>query len=346
MTPARVTRRPTDLECVAVGTPVVAVVMRTKDRPRYLERAIASVRAQTLPDFELVIVNDGGSPTEVDEFVTATADPRIRVIHNARSTGMVAASNRALDESDSEFVAVHDDDDSWHPTFLERTTGHLRETGAMGVIATTDKVVEELTAGEFVTLGRTRLFPGLRFINLYRMCSENYATPIAFVYRRSALDEVGAYDERFGGAADWEFGLRFLQRYEIEFLASEEALALYHHRPEATGIDSNSVYTGEHRRAENRVANEALRADLAAGGLGLGFVLNALRTRTDADEALFERQKHAMDDRVEYLAACIAKVDQRVEALQHAVTPSERLKADLAFLRGMPRTLLKRLGRG
>jgi hypothetical protein len=66
-----------------------------------------------------------------------------------------------------------------------------------------------------------------------------------------------------------------------------------------------------------------------------------LRHDYERGESLFERHKVATDDRVEYLASCIAKVDQRVEALQTAVTPAQRLKADLAFLRSVPRILLR-----
>ncbi len=317
--------------------------MRTKDRPQFLERALGSVLAQTQRDFEVVLVNDGGSPDVLDQVVSRSADPRIRVLHSPESHGMVAASNRALAESDSAVVAVHDDDDTWDPAFLERTTNHLDETGAMGVVATADKIVERVVDGRFETLEQTRLFPELRYLNLYRMCFENYATPIAFVYRREALATVGGYDVRFGGAADWEFALRFLRRFDIEYLRSETPLAYYHHRPDTTGIDANSVYTGEHSRLENVVANELLRADLADGRLGLGLIVNELRFGYEAGERMFTREKEAIDERVEYLASCVAKVDQRVEALHEASTPSARLKADLAFLRALPRTVLRRI---
>jgi glycosyltransferase involved in cell wall biosynthesis len=324
----------------------VAVVLRTKDRPRFLERAVASVLGQTFDDLELIVVNDGGAPASVDAVVDRAADGRVRVLHNAGSEGMVAATNRALAASDSTFVAIHDDDDTWAPTFLERTVGHLGQSEAMGVVATADRVVERVVDERIETLARERLFPDLRFVSLYRLCFENLATPIAFLYRREALAAVGRYDERFGGAADWEFALRFVRAFEVDYLRTEEALAFYHHRPDATGIDTNSVYTEEHRRLESRVANELLRDDLTAGRLGLGLIVNAVRFGYDADERMFAREKEALDERIEYLASCVAKVDQRVEALQEAVTPSARLKADLAFVRQLPWTVGRRLRRG
>src|SRR5947208_16048547 len=116
--------------------------MRTKDRPHFLERALTSVLGQTHRDFELVLVNDGGAREPIEEIVGHAADPRVHVLHNPDSAGMVAATNRALAESESTYVAVHDDDDTWAPTFLERTTARLATTAAMGLVTTTDRINE------------------------------------------------------------------------------------------------------------------------------------------------------------------------------------------------------------
>ncbi len=319
--------------------------MRTRNRPLFLERALLSVVSQTFGDFELIVVNDGGDPGAVERLVADCGDPRVRVLHVDESSGMEAASNRALRESDSTYVAIHDDDDTWAPEFLEQMTGLLESTGAMGAIATTDRVVERVEGDRVVTVERTRLFPGLRFVNLYRLCFENYATPICFLYRRDAFETIGYYDEELLSAGDWEFALRFLSHYEIELLRTPEALAFYHHRPEAGDGEVNAVYTDRHARFENLVANRLLRADLAAGRFGLGTIVNAVKYGRDWDEALFARGQRASNTQVEYLAECLRKVDERLMALQEAVTPSERLKADLAFLRSLPRRVARRAGR-
>jgi glycosyltransferase involved in cell wall biosynthesis len=326
----------------------VAVVMRTKDRPVLLERAVRSVVSQTFSDFELIVVNDGGDPEAVDELIRRHPAPepaRVRTVHHAKPAGLLSPPNAPIRDSASVFVAIHDDDDSWHPEFLEQTTCRLQETGAMGVIATTDKVVEALDGDRIDTVERSRLHPGLRFLSLYEMCFENYATPIAFLYRREAYDAIGGYDESLETVADWDFAIRFLSRYEIEFLETPDALAFYHHRPEAVGVGTNSVYTDRHRRAENLIANRYLRDDISSGRPGLGLVMNALRHDYAAGESLFERHRVSGDERNEYLAECIRKLDARVSDLQTAISPSERLKSDLRFARSLPRLFARRLGR-
>jgi glycosyltransferase involved in cell wall biosynthesis len=333
-----------------VGHAVVTVITRTKDRPLFLERAIRSVFSQTYTDFRLIVVNDGGDAAAVDGAVrreAGAASSRLEVVHHAvplgRGAGMVLV-NQAARNSKSTYVVVHDDDDTWHPSFLELSVRRLEETGAMGVIATTDMVVERVENDRIVTVEQRPLYPGLQAINLYRMCLVNHAAPISFLYRRAAFDTVGYYDEELDGVSDWDFALRFLLHYDIEYLHTREAIAFYHHRPSARDLEINSVYTESHRIAENRIANRYLRDDIASGRLGLGFLLNSLRFASEREDAMFEREQLVAREQVEYLAECIRKLDARVQDLQRAGTPGARLKSDLAFLRSLPGKLLRRIG--
>jgi len=94
-----------------------SVVIPARDRVEELERAIASVLAQTDGDFELVIVDDGS--TTPLERVVGCRDSRLRFVRQdnagparARNTGMLAARGT--------FVAFLDSDDTWEPTKLAR----------------------------------------------------------------------------------------------------------------------------------------------------------------------------------------------------------------------------------
>lgn len=81
----------------------IAVITRTKDRPLLLARCIRTVLEQTETDWIHVIVNDGGDPAPVDAAVKRHADRyrnRVRVIHNATSAGMEAASNIGIRASE------------------------------------------------------------------------------------------------------------------------------------------------------------------------------------------------------------------------------------------------------
>ena len=107
----------------------VAIITRTKNRPLLLARAMHSIRDQTFKDYIWVLVNDAGEQESVDEIANQAREHGLecRVIHRDRSVGMEAASNHGIRESDSEFIVIHDDDDSWEDGFLEQTVPFLQQ---------------------------------------------------------------------------------------------------------------------------------------------------------------------------------------------------------------------------
>ena len=268
-------------------TPRVSIVTRTKNRPALLGRAIDSALGQTLTSWEMIIVNDGGEPGPVNALVkqiAARAAGRIKVVHNRKSVGMEAASNKALSVARGEFVVIHDDDDSWAPAFLEKTVAHLDGADACvgGVVTHSSKVTECLEGDVVTLLGSEAYTPGLAAITLMAMARGNMFPPIAFLYRRSVLKTVGKYNHKLPVLGDWEFNLRFLERYEIEVL--QESLANYHIRPSTrTGIYSNTIIGGLdlHLKYDTRLRNELMRDDIRRGRPGLGFLVNMGRMMND-----------------------------------------------------------------
>ncbi|QQG50896.1 MAG: glycosyltransferase family 2 protein [Candidatus Saccharibacteria bacterium] len=265
--------------------PEVAIITRTKDRAILLERAIQSVHKQTMGDFIHVIINDAGDPEPVDRLVAKyekIIKGRVKVIHNDRSSGMEAASNKAIQSVDSVFVAIHDDDDTWHPEFLERSVESMKKNDSMGVVVRTDKVTEELVgaSGPVNHVKTEQWMPDMKVINLYRQCIDNQMTPITFIYRRSVFKEIGYYDETLPVLGDWDFGIRFLQKYDVEFLDPGFALANYHHRKFVAGSTANNSFgsgTDRHRYYSNKLMNKYLRQEIAEGRLGVGYIMSKLK---------------------------------------------------------------------
>jgi glycosyltransferase involved in cell wall biosynthesis len=270
-----------------ISRPRVSIVTRTKNRPVLLRRALASVLDQDFAAWEMLIVNDGGDREPVERLVAEVAIPaqgRIRLIHNSQSLGMEAASNRALDDATGEYVVIHDDDDSWEPRFLSTCVAHMdgAEECVGGVVTLSAKVVERLEEDSVHIESIEPYTPNLTTITLLAMARSNMFPPIAFLFRRSALDAVGRYRRDLPVLGDWEFNLRFLARYEIEVI--EDSLANYHFRPATrSGIYSNTVIGGLdlHRKYDTRLRNEWLREDLRAGKAGLGFLVNMGRMFND-----------------------------------------------------------------
>jgi len=105
----------------------ISVIIPLFNKAAYIERALASVAAQTFTDYEVIVIDDGS--TDGGAAVAANSrDPRVRVLSQP-NTGPGAARNRGLAEASGEFIAFLDADDEWLPDFLLRALAVL-ESGA------------------------------------------------------------------------------------------------------------------------------------------------------------------------------------------------------------------------
>ena len=105
--------------------PAVSVLMTAFNRELYVGPAIESVLAQTLGDFELVVVDDGSGDRTVDIARSYEADPRVRVIVNERNLGDYPNRNRAAALARGRFIKYHDSDDVMYAHCLETMVGAL-----------------------------------------------------------------------------------------------------------------------------------------------------------------------------------------------------------------------------
>jgi glycosyltransferase involved in cell wall biosynthesis len=113
--------------------PKIAVITRTKNRAVLLARAAESVLGQKTENLVWVVVNDGGDKSDVETVVDdfrKKSDNDAVVIHNEISAGMEAASNIGIAASASDFIVIHDDDDSWEPGFLSNCVQLLKKTNS------------------------------------------------------------------------------------------------------------------------------------------------------------------------------------------------------------------------
>ncbi|MBD3690080.1 glycosyltransferase family 2 protein [Nanchangia anserum] len=261
--------------------PTVSVVMRTKDRPVLLTRAIADVAAQRFEDWELIIVNDGGERAPVDRLMReheAALKGRGRVIHNETSRGMEHASNQAIEASSGEFICVHDDDDTWAPTFLERTIACLRENPNYGAVAVrTEIVLERLSATGVEEIGREPAWPEIHQFSLSELMHQNIAVPIGCLYRASVIADLGGFRDDLPVVGDWEFHLRLAVAYDVAYLDGAP-LAFWHQRRTQGGALGNSVFAGADKHAyfDLKVRDEYLRDYARDHGVGALLFIAAM----------------------------------------------------------------------
>lgn len=273
--------------------PAVAVITRTLDRPVFLKRAIRSVAAQDFDDYVHVIVNDGGDIAEARAAIAATPCDLARVVlvDTVTNRGMEAASNIAIAAAQSDFIVIHDDDDSWEPDFLRETVGFMSgrkgpEYG--GVITRATYVSEEVTPSGIRELGRKPYEDWVEVVHLMQMAIGNFFPPIAFLFRRDLYERLGGFDARYPVLGDWDFNLRFLLEADIGVIP--KALANYHHRDrEGSLAFANSVIgdRDKHREYSAVVRNTLVRRLLAEGKTSAATLIG-LGVHTGAQIAMLQ----------------------------------------------------------
>ena len=237
-------------------TPRVDIVVRTKNRPQFLARALDDILAQEYPHWQLIIVNDGGDPVQAEVARRPGLEGRVTLLDLPESLGRGGAVMPGIEAGHAPYIAIHDDDDTWHPQFLTRTIKHLRSTDDVAVSVRTEIIWETPALHE---TGRELFHPLMQEPTYFDLLRFNHVVPISLLYRRCVLDTIG-FDQRLRSVSDWDVNLRLWQVGTVGFLDGEP-LAYWHQRRSAEGDAANSVIAEPHSHYlhDRRVRDEALR---------------------------------------------------------------------------------------
>jgi GT2 family glycosyltransferase len=195
---------------ITTRTPV-SVIMPVRNEERHLEEAVRHVLRQDYPGGIEVVLAVGPSSDATARIAErlAAADPRVTVL--ASPTGLIpAANNMAIKASRFPVIARVDGHALIPPGYLARAVQRLRDTGADnvgGVMAAAGVTPFEQAVAWAMTspagVGNSRFHTGGR--------SGPTDTVYLGVYRRTALERVGGYDEGYQRAEDWELNHRIRQ---------------------------------------------------------------------------------------------------------------------------------------
>jgi glycosyltransferase involved in cell wall biosynthesis len=328
--------------------PLVAVITRTMDRPIFLRRALRSVADQQYKNYVHVIVCDGGDMEAVHRTVQESpVDPsKIILVDNVVNRGMEAASNIAIKSCDSDYIVIHDDDDTWHPQFLQKMVDFLGSPSGKkygGAISHTNYISEEVLRSSIVERSRQSYNDWVNNVSLLEMASQNMFAPIAFMFKRSIYNQIGGFDEKFPVLGDWDFNLRFLMIADIGVLPQK--LANYHHRDVGNkklfgnsviaGIDKhaefNSIMRNKHVRACNQ-GGHALAVITAMGSLQAEYRSRETKGRVQLGELIKSRTGNNSDKLPatawELLRRMSAQLEDRWNTIAVLVQQLDRAKAD------------------
>jgi glycosyltransferase involved in cell wall biosynthesis len=187
--------------------PEVSVIIPTYNRAALLREAVASVKAQTYRDFEIVVVDDASTDTTF-EALAAWRD--VRVLRQAGRRGVAAARNLGVAAARGQWLAFLDSDDLWLPEKLARQMAYLADRPGLSLCQT-----DETWMRHGVKVNKPaahRKVAGRIFAASLERCM---ISPSAVVLRRRLFEAHGGFDETLPAAEDYDLWLRLSWRYEV-----------------------------------------------------------------------------------------------------------------------------------
>lgn len=214
--------------------PLVSVCLPSFNYARFLPGCLAGVLCQTLPDWELVAVDDASTDSSWS-VLAAHVDPRFHLERHEVNLGAIATWNHCLRLARAPYVAFLCADDLFYPSKLERLVAAIDAIPSVGLVHAEGDWLDEQ--------GR----PAIRFSKVFpsplqahlsadhvsagseelrRLAAGyNYVHLSSALFRRDLALQSGGFDPRYPYAADWELWLRLAALGDVAYL--NEPLAGY-----------------------------------------------------------------------------------------------------------------------
>ena len=190
---------------------LVDIIIPAHNPGSFLEQAIKSCIAQKYKKFNVIVVDDN-SDEDVYKIVNKFSD--IMYIRNDKNLGPGASRNVAIEAGKGDLVSLLDADDIMHPRKLELSVQRLEENSDIG-----------MTCGNYrILVNRGRLLrPFYRnpvLINHDTLMRQNYVASGSTTIRRSVLEDIGMFNEKYWISEDYDMWVRISEKYPIEYIHS------------------------------------------------------------------------------------------------------------------------------
>ena len=198
--------------------------MAVRNVERFIGEAIGSVLAQTVSDFELIVVDDG-SADATPQTIRGLEDPRLRLTVLPHR-GAAAALNHGVSLAVGRYIAFLDGDDLWAPSSLEEHVRFFASHESADLTFAQSQLLTESGVRMALTTRRAR-----RPVSFERLFVDNVvANGSSVMVRREALARAGAFDTTLRGAYDFDVWLRIALLRPANIFCIPRVLTFYRRR--------------------------------------------------------------------------------------------------------------------
>ena len=199
---------------MSAENPKVTVLISTYNRPDYLRQAVQSVVDQSMTDWELLVMNDGGQ--DVAHVIESFGDARIRYFPDEENKGAAHRFNFGLNNARGEYITYLGDDDLFYPNHCDVLSRALDENPGIGLaysdLYAVSCVKDEITGQRYVLDKRIQVS---RDFNREFMFHYNHVLHVSLMHRKEAAFRVGCFDESVKVLIEWSLNRRLAFIYDF-----------------------------------------------------------------------------------------------------------------------------------
>lgn len=196
--------------------PLVSIIVRTKDRPKLLKRALQSIATQTYRPIEVVLVNDGGCDLDIEKLKGILGDVSLNYIRLEKNTGRAHAGNVGIENAKGEYIGFLDDDDEFYPEHVETLITFMIQKNH-DVAYTATEFVEKKFNNDFSEFTENKKWIFGREFSYKDLLIANYIPLISLLFKSSLL-RIFKFDEYFELYEDWDMLIRIGETIKFHFI--------------------------------------------------------------------------------------------------------------------------------
>lgn len=198
------------------GRPKVSIIMNCLNAERYLPAALASVRAQTFTDYEIIFLDNASKDASPD--IAHEFGPELRYFRNGETVPLGKARNQAIAQARGDYIAFLDCDDLWKPPKLARQVELLDSRPAVGLVCT-DTEISDAKRGIRRLFSQTEPGRGMVFDDLMR---RQWISMSSAMLRKAALDSIAEnglwFDEDLNLCEEADVFYRIAHDFECDYI--------------------------------------------------------------------------------------------------------------------------------
>ncbi len=201
----------------------ISVIVPTYNRAHTIVKAIQSIRDQSYPVTEIIVVDDA-STDNTENMVLSIGDERISYHRLNRNRGAAGARNHGVAQANCDMIAFLDSDDVWHPDKIEKQVLLKEENADLGLIYTAYVRIYDTSESIHPNLnGEDKLEGDMLSQVLYK---NTVGTPTVLM-KKSLFDDIGGFDEDLRCLEDWDLIIRAAKETKFGFVPEVLVDALY-----------------------------------------------------------------------------------------------------------------------